>query len=193
MNILTIPYIAGGLSHFIPLYVLQKKYLNNYYGIKNNFLVNNNLSKFLSIQNIDSLKIDYSVEQTFLPASNAKDIRDSIVKMERDAYDTVKPTVIIEDNAFLTPLIAEDNNIPRVSIQRTGIFRSINNKYRNSKHVHSMQKGIHNDKDKFAPIWATILNDKNSDYFFWEVYAKPKAKVIPGIPSIERLPDNTEN
>ncbi len=193
MNILTIPYIAGGLSHFIPLYVLQQKYLRNNLEIKNKFLVNNTIQRFLAMQGVQYLPIDYIFEESLLTSNDALGIRERIVEMEKKAYDIVKPSLIIEDNAFMSPLIAEKNNIPRISIQRTGLFRSINTRYRNSNHVHSMQKGPHNDRSAFVPIWVTTLSDHNSDSYFWHQYAKPKAKIIPGIPTIERLPENTED
>lgn len=193
MNILTIPYIAGGLSHFIPLYVLQQKYLRNNIGIKNQFLVNSNTQRFLMMKGVQSVPIDYIFEENLLMSNNASSIRECIVEMEKEAYDKVKPSLIIEDNSFLSTLIAEKNNIPRISIQRTGVFRSIDKRYRNSNHVHSMQKGPNVERSAFVPIWVSTLNDNDSDSYFWQQYAKPKVKIIPGISTIECLPENIED
>lgn len=59
MNILSIPYFAGGLSHLIPLYVLHIKYLKNNPSIKNYFLINDNIRGFVKMQGIDCVSIDY--------------------------------------------------------------------------------------------------------------------------------------
>jgi hypothetical protein len=39
MNVLTIPYIAGGDSHLIPLYVLHQRYIRRMGSINNYFLL----------------------------------------------------------------------------------------------------------------------------------------------------------
>jgi hypothetical protein len=193
MNILTIPYIAGGLSHFIPLYILQQKYLRNNSNIKNQFLVNNNIQKFLQMRGIQYVPMNYTFDEKLFTPNNYISIRESVIKMESEAYDKVKPSLIIEDNSFLSPLIAEKNNVPRISIQRTGIFRSIDGHFRNCNHVHSMQKGTQIEKSAFVPVWATTLSEVNSDNYFWQKYTKPKVKIIPGIETIERLPNNIED
>ena len=195
MNILTIPYIVGGLSHFIPLYVLQQRYIKKNIEVKNVFLVNSTIQNFLMMQGVQSVPIDYdyAVEDNSLTFENISSMRECLIEMEREPYDKVEPSLIIEDNSFLSPLIAEKNNVPRISIQRTGTFRSIDERYRNSNHVHSIQKGHYNEKSSFllnlSDIGSTAFND-NPDFYFLQQYVKPKAKIIPGIPTIERLPEN---
>lgn len=199
MNILTIPYIAGGLSHFVPSYVLQQRFIRKNLGVKNHFLVNHTIQRFLMMQGIPCVSIDYdyTVEDNSLTFGNISSMRESIIEMEKKAYDKVEPLLIIEDNSFLTPLIAEKNNIPRISVQRTGTFRSIDKRYRNSNHIHSIQKGHHNEKSEFilnlSDIGLTAFNDSNPDFYFLQQYVKPKAKIIPGIPTIERLPNNIKD
>lgn len=192
MNILTIPYIAGGLSHFIPLYVLQQRYLRGNIGVRNQFLVNSNIQRFLTMQGVQCVPIDYVFEEDPLISNNILRMRECVIEMEKEAYNKVKPSLIIEDNSFLSPLIAEKNNIPRISIQRTGAFRSIDKRYRNTNHIHSMQKGPYNERSAFVPTWATTLSD-DPDLYFWQQYAKPKVKIIPGISTIECLPENIED
>lgn len=196
MNILNIPYFAGGLSHLIPLYVLHHKYIKYKTEIRNQFLVNNHLQNFLKIQGINSVSIDYFTESDLQLISNdyAK-IQKYVLEKQKEAFGEVKPTLIIEDTSLSSPLIAEKNNIPRISIQRTGVFRSIDDRYKNSNHIHSMQKGNYTKESDF------ILNSKNtesnilseSDTHFLEQYAKPKVKIIPGVPSIECLSKDIEN
>lgn len=195
MNFLTIPYIAGGLSHLIPLYVLQQRYLRSYIGIKNHFLVNNKFQGFLNIQGLSCVSIDYSLQEDVLKSTNPLAINNYIVEMEMKAYDTVKPSIIIEDTSFFTPLIAEKNNLPRISIQRTGIFRAINSSFRNSKHVHSLEKGSSsiNKSVRFLNLNTVETRSVNNTSDLLQHYIKSKVKIIPGIPTIECLPENIKN
>ena len=195
MNILTIPYIAGGISHLIPLYVLQQKFLRNNTSIKNQFLVNSNSQKFLMMQGVDCAPVDYGFEESLIMSKNLLEINEHVVEMEKNAYDIIKPSLIIEDTSCFTPLIAEKNHIPRISIQRTGIFRSIDKRLRNDKHVHSFQKGSNFGKSVgFSNLYnSEVSMFSNSDLHFLEQYIKPKTKIIPGIATIECLPENIEN
>jgi len=193
MNILTIPYIAGGLSHLIPLYVLQQKYIRSNYGVKNHFLVNHNVQKFLINQGVQCVPINYIFEEKSLTYDIALKIKENIIEMEKEACDKVKPSVIIEDSSFLSPQLVEKNDISIISIQRTGIFRSIDKRFRNSNHVHSMQKGSYNEKSAFVSTCTSRTNVNFSDFYSWQNCAKPKAKIIPGISTIECLPDNIED
>lgn len=196
MNILTIPYIAGGLSHLIPLYVLQQRYIRrSNIKVRNHFLVNSNSQSFLIMQGVNCLPIDYVFDENMIISNNLLRMNECVIEMEKLASDIVKPSLIIEDTSFFTSLIAEKNQIPRISIQRTGIFRSIDKRYRNANHVHSLQK-VNNitESVSFSNSYnseESIYND--SDLFFLQQYGKPKVKIIPGIPTIECLPENIED
>lgn len=195
MNILNIPYFVGGLSHLLPLYVLHHEHLRNNTEIKSQFLVNNRLQNLLQTRGVDCVPIDYFNDENLLLSNNYYNIRTYLLEKQKEAYEKAKPTLIIEDMSMSSPLIAEKNSVPRISIQRTGIFRSIDQRFRNKNHVHSIQKGNHNDSLSF--ILNSKITEKNtfndSDRHFLEQYAKPKAKIIPGIPSIEYLPDEIED
>ncbi len=195
MNILTVPYIAGGISHLIPLYVLQQKYLRSNFTIKNHFLVNSSSQRFLTLKGVSCVPIDYVFGEDLIKSKDLSKINECVIEMEKKAYEIVKPSLIIEDTACFTPLISEKNNIPRISIQRTGIFRSIDKRYRNDNHLHSFQKGRNFDKTVgFSNLYNSEVSMFNeSDLNFLERYIKPKAKIIPGIPSIECLPEDIEN
>ena len=195
MNILTVPYIAGGISHLIPLYVLQQRYLRSNTEVKNQFLVNNNSQTFLKMQGIDCVPIDYTFEGNLIMSKDFLKINERLIEMEQKAYDIVKPSLIIEDTSCITPLIAEKNHLPRISIQRTGIFRAIDNRFRNANHVHSFQKGSNIDTSvSFSNSYKSEVSMfNNSDLSLLEQYVKPKVKIIPGISTIERLPENIES
>lgn len=188
---LTIPYITGGISHFLPLYVLHHKYLKDLsnYQIDNNFLVNKKLQYFLSSKKTNSLSIDYSISKDLIYSNNPTIIYNLIKKKEQQAVNIVKPSLIVEDTSIFSPLIAEKNNIPRISIQRTGIFRTIDKSKRNLSHHHSLENGSLNIDLKNTPEFT---NPNEADLTFLHKYLTPKVKLIPGIPSIERLPDNTK-
>ena len=192
MNILSVPYIFGGLSHFLPLYVLNHKLRNSNF-IKNNFLVNKTIQNFLKIQNTLFVPIDYNFNESIIEGGKTDNLNRAIKEMEEEAFNIIKPSIVIEDTSFLTPLIAEKNNIPRISIQRTGLFRSIDSSLRNGRHTHSLQKGFFIDKAEFSSeyIQSSIFDISDSSYL--NRYKESKVKIIPGIPSIERLPDNINN
>lgn len=195
MNILTVPYIAGGISHLLPLYVLQQKYLRSNYTINNHFLVNSFSQRFLTQKGVSCVPIDYVFEEDLIKSKDLSKINEHVVEMEKKAYEIVKPSLVIEDTACFTPLISEKNNIPRISIQRTGIFRSIDKRYRNDNHVHSFQKGRNfGETVGFSNLYnSEVSMCDDNDLNFLKQYINPKAKIIPGIPSIECLPDDVEN
>jgi hypothetical protein len=195
MNILTIPFITGGLSHLLPLFVLQQKYLRGNSEIKNQFLVNENAQNFLNIKGSKCVPINYCFDENLVRSGDFLTLNECMIEMEKMAYNIVKPSLIIEDTAFFTPLIAEKNHVPRISIQRTGVFRSIDKRYRIANHVHSLQKGGNsNEFGNFSTSSNSKLSiSKDSDMYFLQQYTKPKVKIIPGIASIERLPENIED
>jgi hypothetical protein len=195
MNILSIPFITGGLSHLLPLYVLQQKYLRGNSEIKNHFLVNENAQNFLNIKGAQCVPINYSFDENLVKSGDLLVLNERMIEMEKMAYNIVKPSLIIEDSAFFTPLIAEKNHLPRISIQRTGVFRSIDKRYRIANHVHSLQKGgnISAFESPSNSYKSKLSISNDSDMHFLRQYTKPKVKIIPGIASIERLPVNIED
>ena len=85
MNILSIPYITGGLSHFIPSYVLNHKLKNN--NITNYFLVNNGVQKFLTIKNIPFVPTNYTLDCKLIESLDASTMNESILQMEKEAFE----------------------------------------------------------------------------------------------------------
>jgi len=195
MNTLTIPALSGGASHLIPLYVLHQRYFRKL-NVNNHFLVLEGKHETLKKSGIPVVPIDYNLQIQ----SKDEDLsihKDVLFKKQRDAYKHVQPTVIIEDNSFSTPLIAEKNNIPRISIHRTGFFRSLPKEYRNPNHMHSLEKGYKNEKSFDASFIFNSdfpsLKTNRSEVNLLRNYLNAKTKLIPGIPSIEVLPENIKN
>ncbi|MFN3847795.1 MAG: hypothetical protein ACK4NY_00130 [Spirosomataceae bacterium] len=191
MTILNIPYFTGGLSHMLPLLALNtrcNKSWNSY------FLVQSNLQGFLREKGVNCVPIDYFGNKIDA-LDNSEQIIEYVIKKEKEAYEKIRPNLIIEDCSLTSPLVAEKNNVPRISIQRTGFFRSIDKSYRNPNHLHSLQKG---DLVQFSSANSTknlskLLQNNNFDKNNFSSYRSAKAKIIPGIPSIECLPDDIEN
>ncbi|MBD3907111.1 hypothetical protein LNP80_02495 [Chryseobacterium sp. C-39] len=195
MNILTIPYITGGDSHFIPLFVLHQRYIRKDRKICNFFLIND--KKKLEIGNfgVKVVNQDYSIE---LNGNNiiSQEIIKGIVKKEKLAFKEVNPSIIVEDCCFSSPLIAEKKGIPRISIHRTGFFRSVQNTEKHVNHIHSIEKDqFNNDKStKLISFFSrNKINDPVDDMDYLKNYLHCKAKIIPGIKSIEVLPADIQD
>lgn len=194
MKILTVSAISGGMSHLIPLYVLHQRYLRSEREIDNLFLINSESQKLFRMQGIHCLPIDYRLKEDLPNPANFLSQKEYVLEMEKEAYNLVKPSLIIEDNAFFTPLIAEKNQVPRISIQRTGAFRSIDRRYRNDKHRHSIEKGtaVVTSANRLPLTNSETFQYTDSEFYFLQKYTKPKVKIIPGISTIERLPAHIE-
>jgi UDP:flavonoid glycosyltransferase YjiC (YdhE family) len=191
MTILNIPYFTGGLSHILPLLALNNR-LNK--SMESYFLVHSNLQGFLKSKGLNCVPINYFGNKTEY-LDNSKQSIEYVIKKEKEAYEKIRPSLIIEDCSFTSPLIAEKNNVPRISIQRTGFFRTIDKRYRNPDHLHSLQKGdfvelsLANSTKTASKLSQKTKFGKNN----FRIYRNAKAKIIPGIPSIECLPDDIEN
>lgn len=194
MKILNIPYFAGGLSHLLPLMVLNQKFLNMDTQIRNQFLVNNNLQSLLKMKGIDCVPLNFFGNDDMHLFANKEQTLKYVIEKHQEAFEKTSPELILEDTSFTSPLIAEKNNVPRISIQRTGLFRSIDDRFKNAGHVHSMQKAdylqkqdVHHKNDAKPSFY------NESDRQILLGYRKAKAKIIPGIPLIERLPEDIQD
>jgi hypothetical protein len=162
MRILTIHPTTSGASRLIPLYVLQKRYISRLESTKNSFLVPKRYHKNLKDSGIDVLDVDNSIDyekarKSFVSRDNlnSKDLEDVQIKLKTTIYDAIevlKPDLIIEDFEAYTVLPCKKFNIPRVSIHRTGQFRSIPNHLRNSNHFHSCEKSVFDSKKYDASL-----------------------------------------
>lgn len=191
MKILTIPYIFGGASHLIPLMVMQHNYIRKISAIKNFFLVSETKHNILSAQGMKVLPLNYGVTDISIEniISSVEYYDKKIKAIEDKAFNYLNPDILLEDICFNSAMLAEKYGIPRISIQRTGMFRNLPTEKRNPKHHHSLEKGM----DK---IFTLHQNHKTYDFgseVFSEKYIQANAKIIPGIPSLEILPDNQPN
>jgi hypothetical protein len=189
MNILSIPSLVGGHSHLIPLYVMHQRYFRRLAYINNFFLVNEQSRSLLAKSGIDCIDMEYEISDEM----NLHTASETIFSAERKSFDLLKPDIIVEDNCYTSPLISEKKGVPRISIHRTGFFRSIRREYRKSHHCHSAEKGDNGKKSNdLLAFWngGPPQPTASSDIKFLKNYLHAKTKIIPGIPSIELLPEN---
>jgi len=144
-------------------------------------------------QGVNVLPIDYFEHVT----NDVADMQTQIFKLlakEANAVETFSPDVIIEDSSTITYMTCLKFGIPRISMHRTGFFRSIPDELRNAHHVHSLEKG----KSVNLPehLIFTIREETNLPKTQLEMITtarkmilNSKSKLIPGIPSIEVLPE----
>lgn len=152
---------------------------------------------------IEVLDIDYGIP------SNRNNI--PILKLGKELMDkagkavnTFYPDLIVEDFDFFCGILCSKYKIPRISIRRTGLFRSTNPLNRNTNHFHSIEKDPSNGKIHrvlhFKRSSRFIENDSellDEGYYFPKLksltslpdsFVKSPVNVIPGVPSIEKLP-----
>jgi hypothetical protein len=214
MNILSLGCTNAVHSHLIPLFVLHQRYFRRMQNVSSFFLLPEQLHDQYKRFGINVIQTDFAVfngdhldEALRLidPTQKLRTIYDEYRTRIQYAFDVTAPDIIVEDNEVFSTLLAEKNGIPRISIFRTGLFRSIDKEKRNPSHMHSMEKTsagrgfdasmILKPKKRLSQLQRnhlkyTYLKD-DVDYFM--NYLAPKTKLIPGIRSIEKLPEDIEN
>lgn len=207
MKILTIHPAGSGASRLIPLYVLEKRYLKRQKDVRNFFLVPSYYHEELKKINVTVVDIDNSIDYNkltkLLKDDSNENIEEKFVIGDRlknniyKAIKSIKPEIVIEDMEPFAVLPCKENNIPRISLQRTGQFRSLPESKRNPKHVHSCEKSNFDSKVYDASIMLGHRiyddNDRKKDLNLIYQYPDSEAKIIPGIKSIEVLPTNIKN
>ena len=212
MKILTIPYVVGGASHLIPLMVLNNNYIKSIPSVDNYFLIPKEKHQMLNAFGMKTAPFDYNIPP-FAVADIKKNMEKGLaqefvqsidrfkkyfIDLESKAYAAIKPDVLIEDCSSSTLQLEKKYGTPRISIQRTGMFRSLPREYRNPNHVHSLETGfsMNNVVNQNIPDKETLeLNNQTNQSILanYDDYLNATAKLIPGIPSIEVLPADIPN
>ena len=117
MRVLFLPCVTSVPSHLIPLLALNRMVKDQ--RIETAFLVSRVSRDYLRQMGTEVLDIDH------------KDFR-----TEMQAIGEFSPDVIVDDMSLTTMFTTLLSKTPRVTIQRTGIFRGY--RARNPKHVHSV-------------------------------------------------------
>lgn len=197
MKILFVP--VGGKSHVIPLYILYKRYFSNRKDITSTFMLPSQDHKIFKDQNINVLDFDYTIPSVFDKSFKLKTLT-ALFKREEEIITSYCPDIIIESLGVQTAVICEKYEIPRISIQRTGLFRSSNPLTRDSNHIHSFEKHPVTGQKKKAMVFKEpdsqnidLMDFTNEAYFLGQLignnnFVKAKTKLIPAISKIEKLP-----
>ena len=164
MKVLFVPMLQGGLSHLLPLVALNKMLANT--SVETAFLVPRQQHAMLKERGVPILNIDHNGFRTEIPA-----------------YKKFAPDVVVDDASLSTGAASLFTGVPRVAIHRTGMFPG--DVPRNPKHGHSMAISAADLKNKWAGLAHLGLPEPKvySDLF------QAAYKIVPGIPSIEVLPE----
>lgn len=159
MKVLFIPYHLGTISHGVPLIALGNMLKDA--SIEKAFLFPKKVHKAADRWGIRLLDIDHTGFRT-----------------EMQAYGLFAPDVVVDDNSFFTGFATRLERLPRITIQRTGVFSGY--VPRTPKHKHSLDL----DVSRVPNVTALGLTQPKtlSDLFNADV------KIIPGVKSIEVLP-----
>jgi hypothetical protein len=168
MKVLFVPMLQGGLSHLLPSLALNKMLANT--SVETAFLVPRAQHAMLRERGVEILDIDHQGFRTEIPA-----------------YKKYAPDVVVDDASLTTAAATLFTGVPRVAIQRTGMFPG--DVPRNKKHGHSMYLSPADLKTKWVGLAHLGLPEPKvlSDLF------QAPYKIVPGIPSIEVLPAALQN
>lgn len=164
MRVLFVPY-HGGASHLIPLVALSR--MLGKFSIETAFLVPPVMMDAARILGVNVLPV--------------KHVGDG--QTEAQAYRLFRPSVVVDDCSLSTGFVSAFWGIPRVTIQRTGVFPGY--VPRNPHHAHSLPINLTEVPD----VTRFGLRQPRS---LAELFEAP-VSIVPGIRSIEVLPDGAEN
>ena len=168
MRVLFIPMLQGGLAHLLPLVALNEMLADT--SVETAFLVPRQQHALLKERGIKILDIDHNGFRSEIPA-----------------YRKYAPDVVVDDASLTTAAATLFTGMPRVAIQRTGMFPG--DVPRNPKHGHSMAISAADLKNKWAGISHLGLPEPK---VYADLFQAPY-KIVPGIPSIEVLPPALQN
>lgn len=195
MNILFVPFIGGGEFHIIPVYVLYKRYFSKIKEFNCAFLLPNESRNIIKDKGVNVIEVDYGFKHS---TNSTLEIQKQSLenhKSAREVFKTFYPDLVIEDLDLSAMGLCKEYDIPRISIQRTGIFRATNPETRNLTHCHSVEKVrgsmVGNRLFRFEGNEGT-----SEDVFLAKIFAhgslidvfNANIRLVPGIPSIEELP-----
>ncbi|HEY0601399.1 MAG TPA: hypothetical protein VGD58_00745 [Herpetosiphonaceae bacterium] len=165
MKVLFTSHLPPHIAHEIPLLALDTLARNA--GIETAFLAPRSEHEFLRRMGAQVLDVDHIGFRT-----------------EMEAYGDFAPDVVIDDASFTTGFATAFSKIPRIAIQRTGMFPG--KTPRNPRHRHSMRTADVQEIIKSLPD-VTVLGLPQPQSFS-DLFDAP-LKLVPGIRSVEVLPE----
>jgi hypothetical protein len=170
MRILFVPFAEGGIGHIIPLMALASRLKGAQH--QTALLVPPVFHKNVKKLGFNVLDIDYTQSQGgFLK--------------ELAAFSIFKPDVVVDDSSLTTLFSTRLGKKPRVAIQRTGMFPGANPRMENRKY--EFDRLIVSDHYKYYWQMGFTNVRKYTDLFAADM------KLVPGIKSIEVLPDHLQS
>jgi hypothetical protein len=169
MKVLFTSHLPPHIAHEIPLLALDKLLENS--GIETAFLAPSSEHEFLRRMGAQVLNVDHIGFRT-----------------EMEAYGEFAPDVVIDDASFTTGFATTLSKIPRIAIQRSGMFPGT--VPRNPRHRHSMRTADVQEIIQSLPD-VTVLGLPQPESFA-DLFNAP-LKIVPGIRSIELLPEPVKN
>lgn len=164
MKVLFVPYHGGPISHGIPLLALDRMLDDT--DIETSFLIPGLAHQKMRDVGASVLNIDHYGFRT-----------------EMEAYGYFRPDVVVDDTSITTGYASALARLPRIAIQRTGIFPGATPG--NPKHQHSL--GL--DIKKISDVTMLKLAQPQS---LSDLFQSP-IKIIPGVRSVEVLPPHLQD
>jgi UDP:flavonoid glycosyltransferase YjiC (YdhE family) len=165
MRVLFVPQAEGGPAHVIPLMALGKMLSRG--GHETAFLVPRFIHKFMRQLGCNVLDIDQRGWTT------------NGFRSELRAYKLFAPDVVVDDASLTTRFATAMAKLPRVAVQRTGMFPGY--RPRNAGHRHSMNE---RDVSRLPDVTSMGIPQPRA---FTDLF-EAEMKIIPGVRSIEVLP-----
>jgi hypothetical protein len=166
MRILYVPCHEGGSSHHIPLLALHELSLDRSKEMA--FLIPRLFHEFFRRNHIPFVDLDY----------------DGSLHAEIEAAKKFRPDVVVDDWSLSTGFATTLLGLPRVTIQRISTFPG--HVPANSNHQHS----IAIDYNRYPDVTHLGLRQPRTLSDFFE---SAEMKIIPGIRSVEVLPEALQN
>jgi hypothetical protein len=162
MKILYVPFHEGGVSHQIPLLALQR--LVSDPSIQVTFLLPRIFHEFFRKNGLDYFDLDY----------------DGSVHTEVEAYRKYRPDVVVDDWSLSTGFATSLTGVPRVTIQRISTFPGHVPYNKNHPHNIAIDFSRYPDVTRLGLPQPQTLSD---------LFERADMKIIPGIKSVEVLPE----
>lgn len=199
-NIVLLPSTSWVHSHLIPLFVLDQRYLKRLKNVESFFILPEEFKESYNNLGINVIAVDLKVIENIAELDQHKEsqsVFDEALHSLLQSTSSVTLDIIIDDGEPFSTIVAKEKNIPRISIHRTGYFRSVEPEFRNPNHLHSFEKSNYGKNWDASILLNPSLFERQPAYRQLSSHAKlltdylnAKTKLIPGIATIEKLPDD---
>jgi hypothetical protein len=169
MRILFVPF-QGGISHIHPLAALASKLDSSQHQIA--FLLAAEYHQLVKNIGIPVLDINH--------LTSGQDFSTEIL-----AYKRFKPDIVVDDMSLSTYFTTQLFKVPRIAVQRTGMFPGYIPRQKNL--AHSVGQLFAPEKYEIAQRFGLSVPTSFTGLF------QAKMKIVPGIKEIEVLPQPLEN